>query len=177
MMLVALWLVAFYVATRKRYTIWRSDAKKYLTRLYIVGQWFRDLFHCRPYIHVFHSSDDAEFHNHRWKWSYGLILWRGYSEQRVENNCGYAVRTGLPCEDHLCKANRKIIERRFRMFSINKLDSNCFHRVDLYDEKPCVTLFLAGPFASEDWGFLKDDGTIEYARDRFAGRRDDLSDD
>lgn len=176
--MLVLVLLAIYVITRRSFTIWCEPAKKYLTRVYIVGRWFRTAFSCRPYLHFFHKSDSREFHSHRWEWSYGLVLWGGYREERVTNDCGYAKRTGQPCSYHLCVANRLVETKTYRPFFINRLDSDCFHRVDLLNEKRgCLTLFLAGPFAKDDWGFLRDDGTVEYASERFAGKRDSLSDD
>ena len=164
MLASALTLLAIYVISRKHYTIWRSDAKKYLTRIYIVGPWFRAVFNCRPYLHVFWNSDDDEFHDHLWTWSYGIPIWRGYREQRKSN-------WGDPY-------GWSYSERTVRPFSINKLDGKCFHRVDLLGGI-CITLFLAGPHdkTKPDWGFLLPDGSVEYAYERFGGKRDALSDD
>lgn len=144
------------------FTIFRGDKKKYLTRYYFTGKWFRKLFNRNPFLHHFHSSDDVEFHNHRWRFGYSLILRGGYVETRKKKVNDDWVTT----------------IKKYAPFSFNRLDNDCFHRVDLLDEeRGCWSLFWAGPFAAEDWGFLRDDGTIEYARSRFKGRRDDLSDD
>jgi hypothetical protein len=167
-------LIGVYLLSRRHFTIWRSDAKKYMTRYYVIGQWFRTIFNCRPYLHHFHASDDDEFHSHRWKWSYGLILWGGYEENRLEPKYLYS---------ELGKKDKRVLVPRRRVFkplSVNKLDSECFHRVDLLDEKRgCWTLFLAGPHdaAKPDWGFLRSDGSVEYAKDRFGNNRDHLSND
>lgn len=171
--MIYLLLLAIYVISRKHFTIWRSDSKKYLTRVYIVGKWFRAVFNCRPYLHIFWSSDDEEFHNHRWKWSYGIPLWRGYKEQR---RTAMEVFYNGESQGKSFEYGWGQTEREIRPFRINRLDSDCFHRVDLLGGI-CITLFLAGPHDTDDWGFLRDDGTIEYARERFVGRRDDLSDD
>lgn len=157
-------LLGVYLLSRKSFTIWRHDVKKYLTRFYLVGPWFRTLFNCRPYLHHFHASDDLEYHSHKWRWAYCLILWGGYTEHKK-------VWSGWCWLDKV---------RTYRPFSINKLDSNTFHRVDLLNEKRgCWSLVLCGPHDASypDWGFLRNDGTVEYAMDRFRGKRDALSDD
>jgi len=172
--------LTIYIYTRKSYTIWRSDTKKYLTRWYLVGPWFRWIFNCRPYLHHFWASDDKEFHSHRWKKSWSLVLWGGYREQR---------KTPLPTGVSVGRfADGKIIMQSewfddsqvLRPLSLNRLDSDCFHRVDLLNERRGAwTLFLAGPHdeTKPDWGFLRDDGSIEYAYERFDGKRDSLSND
>lgn len=172
MIIACLVLLAIYTISRKSFTIWRSDSKKYLTRIYIVGKWFRTVFNCRPYLHFFHASDDEEFHSHRWRWSYGLILWGGYKEQKLRRREKRVWLYGDLRDLFLSDENT------YKPLSLNRLDSDCFHRVDLLNEdRGCLTLFLAGPHDTDDWGFLRDDGTIEYARERFAGLRSDLSDD
>ncbi len=157
-------LLAVYIVSRKSYTIWRSDTKKYLTRWYFFGKWFRKLTDHNLFLHHFHASDDEEFHNHRWSYGYSLILWGGYLEMRR-----MPIGTTGFWRTHV---------KIYRPFSIVRLDADWFHRVELLNEKRgCWSLFLAGPFANSDWGFLRDDGTTEYAQDRFRGRKDALSDD
>lgn len=166
-------LAGIYVISRRSFTIWRDDVKKYLTRWYIVGRWFREAFKCRPYLHHFHASDDAELHDHLWVWSYSLVLWGGYTERRLTP---HVVNRGTPSETVVYVPDTRV----YKPGSINRLNSNCFHRVDLLNEKRgCWTLFLAGPHdkTKPDWGFLRSDGSVEYAFERFTGKRDSLSDD
>jgi hypothetical protein len=94
------------------------------------------------YLHRFHRSDDeAELHNHPWRWAVSLVLQGGYSEERVVGE-SYSEGKTLPL----------VMRRQVRPGSLNFLRGDDFHRVDLTDGD-AWTLFLVGPVV-QSWGFL-----------------------
>jgi hypothetical protein len=110
----------------------------YLTRYYLFGT---DRKGGNIFLHHFHDSDKGtELHNHPWKWSFGLILLGGYSEERRTKDDNVEARTVKPG-------------------SINFITNKIFHRVDLL-ENDAWTIFFAGP-RTQDWGFW-DRNTKEY---------------
>lgn len=88
------------------------------------------------YLHRFHKSDaDGAVHNHPWKWAISLILSGGYWEDYVDDD-----------ED-----NPTVRTRCLKVFDVNRISHNTFHRVDLRDTE-CWSLFITGPKVSS-WGF------------------------
>ena len=146
-----------------------SGVSPYLTRHYLTpdADWWRSRLP-GVFLHWFHRGDlDRELHSHPWAWSFSLILWGGYEEERVlgggdwrRANC-YAT---LP----------PVIERRsFAPLSMNFLRETTFHRVTLLDPRGSLTLFIAGPKVAlpkgATWGFLSRDGlTYETIAEREA---------
>lgn len=114
------------------------------------------------YLHQFHRSDeDIELHNHPWTRSVSLVLSGGYSEERRVDNwrlhregenvdpqrMRFNMRTGGALE--VCDSH---VERReIKPGSINVIDADTFHRVELRDGE-AWTLFLSGRF-TQRWGF------------------------
>lgn len=82
------------------------------------------------FIHHFHRGDnDRNQHNHPWETSVSLVLVGGYREER-----GNTVRT-------------------IRPWSLNVINKNDFHRVDLLEpSKGCWSIFVAGTNV-QSWGF------------------------
>jgi len=170
-------VLTIYALTRRKFTIY-NEGRPYLTRYYFFGKWFRKVFNRNLFLHHFHMSDSREYHGHRWKTGWSLILWGGYKEYRVVGDCSYTARSGKVCPNHMSLKTRQVVVRTFRPLSINKLTSDDFHRTEMLDEKRgCITLFWAGPHKEGGWGFLRDDGTVELASERFKDRRDSLDDD
>ncbi len=86
----------------------------------------------RIYLHRFHRSDeDRDLHNHPWTRSYSLVLLGGYREERLQDG--------------------KVIVRDVYPGSINVIDPNTFHRVDLLNGD-AWTIFFTGTLL-QDWGF------------------------
>jgi hypothetical protein len=132
------------------------DGVPYLTRYYLLG---KDWAWGNIYLHHFHSSDQGdELHSHPWVWGFSVVLWGGYSEERVGSpDCWSAptVRT-----DHV-KPVPGIVRRDITPGTTNFLRLTDFHRVDLRDEqRGAWTLFFRGKRVT-DWGFL-DRHTSEY---------------
>lgn len=102
----------------------------------------------RIYLQQFHGPDDEGHHNHPSRWSFSLVLWGSYVEERLN------VLTG------------EITTRRVRWF--NFLRSGDYHRIiDLKGE--VWTLFFVGPTALRDdgeparWGFwIHDRGHVDW---------------
>lgn len=95
----------------------------------------------RPYLHHFFRGDeDREVHNHPWQRSVSLILTTGYKE--------YRWKPGL----------KRFEERYLKPGSINYIRRNDFHRVELYQNQGCWTLFTSIGRVMEsngkDWSFL-----------------------
>lgn len=109
------------------------------------------------YIHKFHQSDtDRELHNHPWAWSVSLILAGGYVEER-------RVWSGR---------ESSVIQRSVLPGSINFIDHDDFHRVDLI-EGDAWSLFIAGPKEST-WGFWNRlNGEFTHWREFFARKRNE----
>lgn len=86
------------------------------------------------YLHRFHRSDeDADPHNHPWRWSASLILAGGYIEHRKNAFGGLSSRLFSPG-------------------NVNVIRANDFHLVHLVDGD-AWTLFFAGPKV-QSWGFF-----------------------
>lgn len=121
---------------------------KYLTRYYLLLK-DRDLFNI--YLHQFHRSDQdvgvkgfGLLHNHPFEWSFSIILFGSYAEERRLNN-------------------GNIIVRLFKPGDINFISREDFHRIDLINGE-VWTLFFTGPRISNVeslWGFW-DRVTKEY---------------
>ncbi len=98
----------------------------------------------RPYLHYFFRGDeDREVHNHPWQRSISLILTGGYKEYRW-----------LP-------VLREFEVRHLVPGKLNYIRRNDFHRVELYADQGCWTLFLSMGRVMEsngrDWSFLNTD--------------------
>lgn len=110
----------------------------YLTRYYgfLADREFGNIF-----IHEFHSSDldvgEGGFgllHNHPWKSSFSIVLTGGYWEERLNKD-------------------GKVYRKFIKPGSINFINSNVYHRVDL-ENKPVWTLFFtSGRNKKSDWYF------------------------
>ena len=97
------------------------------------------------YLHKIHMSDDRpELHNHPWKWAYALVLWGGYSEERL--------------------TPAGVVRRRIRPGRFVRLSANDWHRLDLIAEAPSYSLFITGPL-QQAWGFL-DRKTFKFTHSR-----------
>lgn len=84
------------------------------------------------YLHRFHrGDDDVELHNHPWRWALSLILAGGYVEER--------------------RVGDAVIVRKVCPGTLNRIDADDFHRVDLL-EHDAWSLFLVGP-KFQGWGF------------------------
>ena len=95
----------------------------------------------RCYLHYFFRGDeDREVHNHPFERSVSLILTGGYREHRwVPQHQRFDVKDKLPG-------------------NFNYIRRNDFHRVTLFDNQGCWTLFTtigrAMPSNGQDWHFL-----------------------
>jgi hypothetical protein len=117
----------------------------------------RKLFGVAPYLHQIHLSDNAgALHNHPWSWSFSLILWRGYYEDRLISSL-------------------EIKRRRVWPGQINFLRGIDYHRIDLIKGKPAWTLFVTGPRVS-NWGFWAKNGFVPF-KNFLNGRAREKSDD
>ena len=109
----------------------------YLTRRYL-WPWGA----VRVYLHTLHRGDDTpHFHNHPWKWAITIILWRGYTEERLYSGGEVGIS-----------------RRRVRPGTVYLLRPGDFHRVEGIDPaRPSWSLFLAGPRldrpGGKAWGF------------------------
>lgn len=105
----------------------------------------------RVYLHRFLTGDGDGHHNHPWRWSFSIVLWGSYTEERFDIrperreidplDPAYTVAPGL--EKTLTET------RRVRWF--NWIPANRYHRiVELHGN--VWTLFVCGPVA-QGWGF------------------------
>jgi hypothetical protein len=130
------------------FVIYNDAGSPYLlrTRLSPDRDWWRkELKMPGVFPHFFFRSDsDREIHNHPWAWSVSFILSGGYWEERY---------------DPMIRGTRR---KLYLPGSINRIDRETFHRVELVDpEAGCWTLFVAGPkvLGDGEWGFMNRDGT------------------
>jgi hypothetical protein len=87
-------------------------------------------------IHKFLSSDeDPELHNHPWGSSMSFILTGGYKEERR----------------HEDSAGRFVVTKSITPGSLNFIDKNDYHRIDLIEDY-AWTVFFSGN-REQDWGF------------------------
>ena len=120
----------------------RDELKSQLSRLGIKNSLALSvLTMARPYLHHFFRGDeDREVHNHPWQRSVSIILTSGYKEYRW-----------LP-------ALKRFNTSYLRPGSINYIRRNDFHRVELYGDQGCWTLFTSIGRVMEsngrDWSFL-----------------------
>lgn len=113
------------------------DGSTYLAR-YTVFNFGRDGW--RLYLHRFDRGDeDPELHNHPWR-AVSVILSGGYREERR-----------FDAIDSFGNDTHGIMEIERRPGSINFIDYDTFHRVDLLGG-PAWSLILCGPTA-RSWGF------------------------
>lgn len=89
------------------------------------------------YLHRFFlgDSDDAP-HSHPWPWSVSLVLWGGYTEERLIEVDGI----------------KYLKTRRVWPLTFNVFRAGDYHRVVKLHGKETWTLFLTGP-KSSSWGF------------------------
>lgn len=103
----------------------------YLTR-YTLAKFFG----CAIYLHVFHRSDNNEFHDHPWAFA-SLILWNGYLEETPKG--------------------RKRVWPGMILFRKAKHA----HRVELVDSKKAITLVVRGRYYRQ-WGFFTKEGWMQW---------------
>lgn len=143
------------------------DDSPYLERYYVCGDptilklfddkrlrvWQR-LFTRLPlvYLHRFARSDqDGDLHNHPWS-GFSLILAGGYSEER-RGDVGEV---------------RRIV---YRPGSVNRLEANTFHRVDLLEEDCWSVIVTFGK--TQTWGFWnRESGIFIPWREKFANEKE-----
>ncbi len=103
------------------------------------------------YLHRFLSKDqDRDLHNHPWAWSFAIILWGGYIEEKRNR------RTG------------NVRVRRLYPLMVNVLGPRDFHRIVELKGRETWSLFFAGGRAGT-WGFLVN-GLFVRARDYLAAK-------
>lgn len=87
-------------------------------------------------MHITYRGDqDPERHDHPWLWCMSWILENGYMEDQPD---GVHIR---------------------RKGDIVFRGQHAQHRLDLlFDQKPCLSLFITGPWR-QMWGFFLEDGT------------------
>lgn len=152
----------------------------YLHRRYIVGQypekfWDKTVPPRLPnlpftvYLHRMLTPDGyTEIHNHPFKWSFSIILWGGYTEEReitVGRMDGYGRRQIhqhwaerlTRWKDETCliykhPSGLTTAVRRMRSGMVNVITKGTFHRVLELHGKQTWTLFVTGP-RSQMWGF------------------------
>ncbi len=89
------------------------------------------------YLHFFHRSDeDGELHSHPWAGT-SHILTGGYVETRR-----------FLCAD----GDSKLTQKAYFPGDVNHLTPDTFHRVDLFGDNGCWTLFRTYG-KEQDWGF------------------------
>lgn len=153
-----LWLVSLIPHT----VIYRTAGCPYMTRYYLLGgprKGWRKLLPFNLYLQFFHESDySKDLHNHPWAWAYSLILKGGYWEERKYSDHWLAPPGGyFALRGNTQKDLHWVHVRKLTPGSVNVLDADDFHRVDLLDERAgCWTLFLAGPQVQR-WGFEERD--------------------
>ena len=88
------------------------------------------------YLHkcTFPDLDPNLFHDHPWSWSFSIIIWGYYIEERP----------GFGQEDE---------RRKFGFLRLNRLGRNTFHRLSEISDGGAWTLYFRGRRAKKD-GFL-----------------------
>lgn len=133
------------------------DGRPYLTRYYLLHvarRWLPGVF-----LHHFHRGDgDRDTHNHPWRRAISVILVAGYIEERLVGS--------------------ELVKRVVRPWSINFINANDYHRVDLL-EHDAWSLFIAGK-KEQDWGFkIRETGEYidheEYERRKYAAPKYDAA--
>lgn len=109
------------------------------------------------YLHRFHRGDaDRELHNHPWRWAVSLILVGGYIEERRLHGTDI------------------VLTRDVRPMTMNFIEGDDFHRVDLRDGE-AWSLFFVGPKVS-GWGFWnRKTGDFTPWREFINSKRDSTS--
>lgn len=98
----------------------------------------------RVYLHRFLAADTPGHHNHPSTWSFSLVLWGSYTEERFDrpSNPYYRPRP---------------VTRRVRWF--NWLRPHHYHRITTLHPGPGAkavwTLFVCGPLTGRGWGFWR----------------------
>ena len=111
----------------------RAGLSPYLSRWYLRRHPRED--GVAVFLHCFHrGDDDAELHDHPWRWSFALILSGGYREER---------RIGT---------SEHVRVRLVRPGTINVIRGDDYHRVDLLSDE-AWSLFVAGPQTGKTWSF------------------------
>jgi hypothetical protein len=140
-------VIAENILPKPRVIYDRDGFSPYLSRWYLVGRQpaldaFGNPIHekdtgggesWKVFLHRFHrSDDDADPHNHPWRWSLSLVLAGGYLEWRLEDG--------------------RMRPRVVMPGNLNLIRANDYHRVELLQED-AWTLFIAGP-KLQSWGFF-----------------------
>ncbi len=154
-----IWFLNWLAQGRRYFLIPNFDKTPYLLRLLIRGYLppkkgqpkDPKKYKVNVYLHKFLSRDqDRDLHNHPWTWSFAIILWGGYIEEKRNR------RTG------------KVKVRRLYPGMINVLGQRDFHRVLELKGQESWSLFFAGGKAGI-WGFLVN-GLFVRARDYLAAK-------
>lgn len=134
-----------WIAEGRRYfMIKNADGSPYLLRILLRGYISRKEgepkdttpYRLNIYLHRFFSHDyDRDTHSHPWAWSFSVVLWGGYIEEKRNKRTGISVI------------------RRVWPGMINILGPQDFHRVIELKGRETWTLFFTGGRASV-WGFL-----------------------
>lgn len=130
---------------RKRLVYDRVNGELYLTRYYL---FLKERTKCpfNIFLHRFHKSDDAVFHDH--PWSYTTIILRG----------GYWE--WIPIFDSVGRKTGEIQHWRgpghFRICS-----ATSYHRIELDPNITAWTLFMPGP-KQREWGFLVKNNWVQW---------------
>ncbi len=146
--------IANHLPNFGEHTIYDANGKLYLRRIYLTPRrkdskkpWWPGIF-----LHHFYRSDADRFpHNHPWQSSISIILAGGYTEHRYYPEIDHPLIPDPVPEDF------RWTHRNITPISVNKIDKNTFHRVDLLDsENGAWSLFCAFE-ATQDWGFWDTD--------------------
>lgn len=149
-----------WIAQGRRYFLIENlDRSPYLLRLLIHGYIQPKKgepkdpkpYRINIYLHRFFRHDeDRHLHNHPWKWSFAIVLWGGYIEEKRNRKTG------------------KIRTRRVWPGMINILGPKDFHRITALKGRETWSLFFAGGKAGV-WGFLVN-GLFVRAREYLASK-------
>ena len=90
------------------------------------------------YLHRFIASDPGnELHNHPWKHALSIVLNGSYREKRLANSAEH----------------QEIRERQVKAGSVNSINGQIFHRIDIDEKMECWSLFIHSK-SRKNWGFL-----------------------
>lgn len=124
--------------------ITRENNQPYLKRWALRRQARDGTNERRIYLHNFLTPDGDGHHNHPWHWSFSLVLWGSYTEERLE----WPFPAGGNYRP--CSIAPAVRSRRVRWF--NWLPPGRYHRIVALHGR-VWTLFFCGPLTGKGWGF------------------------